>query len=322
MRQILFIQQLNGKRKKLRSCASFFPWQHSYLSSSKFVPIWFYIPNFPFFNSDPHGTASSTSSGESAPSTTLASTSSSSFTSSPSSVPLQQPDLGAFSRESICSWPWLCANPGKTAGQNHQWRLRWAYRASYLFGWYTTRCPCQKRVVEITDILTWIQAFTIYQWIFCSTYPSRWQDTTQYKLLILQMACQFPRPAWLNYDMAFRKDAAAYFVTDWSQVNLNLYNFHSRASSTITGQSAPRPTSLPYTSASSNIKPKRSFNPIQYCQSWNDGACHWSPGECRYRRVCKRCDGEHPLTNCPFRANKGSQRSWCLTPSVGKRCWC
>ena len=115
--------------------------------------------------------------------------------------------------------------------------------------------PAKKRVVEITDILTWIQAFTIYQWIFCSTYPSRWQDTTQYKLLILQMACQFPRPAWLNDDMAFRKDAAAYFLTDWSQMNLNLYNFHTRASSTITGQSAPRLTSWPIP------QPHRTSNP-------------------------------------------------------------
>ena len=57
----------------------------------------------------------------------------------------------------------------------------------------------KKRVVEITDILTWIQAFTIYQWIFCSTYPSRWQDTTQYKLLILQTAFQFPGLSWLSY---------------------------------------------------------------------------------------------------------------------------
>ena len=181
--------------------------------------------------------------------------------------------------------------------------------------------PAKKRVVEITDILTCIQAFTIYEWIFCSTYPSCWQETTQYKLLILQMACQFPRPAWLNYDMAFRKDAAAYFLTDWSQINLNLYNFHTRASSTVTGQSAPRPTLLPHTSALSNIKSKRSFHPIQYCRSWNDGACRWSLGQCRYRHVCKRCDGEHPLTNCPFRAYRGSQRSWSLTPSRGKRRW-
>ena len=87
--------------------------------------------------------------------------------------------------------------------------------------------PAKERVVEITNILTWIQAFTIYQWIFCSTYPSRWQDTTQYKLLILQTACQFPGPTWLNSDTAFRKDAAASLLADWSKMNLDLYNFHT-----------------------------------------------------------------------------------------------
>ena len=33
--------------------------------------------------------------------------------------------------------------------------------------------PAKNRVVEITDILTWIQPLTVYQWIFCSTYRSR-----------------------------------------------------------------------------------------------------------------------------------------------------
>ena len=160
--------------------------------------------------------------------------------------------------------------------------------------------PSKKRVVEITDILTWIQAFTIYQWIFCSTYPSRWRNTTQYELLILQTASQFPGPAWLNYDTAFRKDAAASLLADWSKMNLDLYNFHTRASGTVTGQSAQHSTSLPHTSASSNVPPKHSFEPIQYCRSWNDGACRWSLGQCRYRHVCERCDGQHPLTNCPF----------------------
>ena len=128
-------------------------------------------------------------------------------------------------------------------------------------------------MVEITNILTWIQAFTIYKWIFCTTYPSRRQDTSQYKLLIPQMACQFPGPDWLNYDMAFRKDAAASLLADWSKMHPDLNNFHTRASSTVTGQSAPHSTSLPHTSASSNIPPKHSFDPIQYYRSWNDGAC-------------------------------------------------
>ena len=122
--------------------------------------------------------------------------------------------------------------------------------------------PAKKTVVEITDIITWIQALTMYQWIFCSTYPSRWQDTTQDKLLILQTACQFPGPAWLNYNTAFRNDAATSLLADRSNMNLDLYNFHTPASSTVTGQSAPRSTSLPHTSASSSIPPKRSFDPI------------------------------------------------------------
>ena len=56
--------------------------------------------------------------------------------------------------------------------------------------------PARKRVVEITDILTWVQAFTIYAWVFCNAHLNRWQDLTQCKLLIMQMACQFPGPAW------------------------------------------------------------------------------------------------------------------------------
>ena len=197
-------------------------------------------------------------------------------------------------------------------------RVQEAEPRSYLDG-KLLDAPAKKRVVEINDILTWIQAFTIYQWIFSSTYPFRWQDTTQCKLLIIQTASQFPGPAWLNYDTAFRKDAAASLLADWSKMNLDLYNFHTRVSGTVTGQSAPHSTSLPHTSASSNVPPKRSSDSTQHCRSWNDGVCRWSLGQCRYRHVCERCDGQHPLTNCPFRAYKGSQRSRSLTPSGGKR---
>ena len=92
-------------------------------------------------------------------------------------------------------------------------------------------------------------------------------------------------------------------------MNLELHNFHTRASGTVTGQSAPRSTSLPHTSASLNILPKRANDTIQHCRSWNDGACRWSLGQCRCRHICERCDGQHPLTNCTFQAYKGSERS-------------
>ena len=67
----------------------------------------------------------------------------------------------------------------------------------------------KKRVQEITDIVTWVEAFTVYSWILCSAHPSRWQDITQHKLLILKTTRQLSGKAWLHYDIAFQKDAAA-----------------------------------------------------------------------------------------------------------------
>ena len=87
----------------------------------------------------------------------------------------------------------------------------------------------KKRVQEITDIVTWVEAFTAYSWILCSAHPSRWQDMTQYKLLILKTSRQFPGKAWLHYDITLRKDAAASGLVDWSRMKLDLYNFHTRA---------------------------------------------------------------------------------------------
>ena len=88
--------------------------------------------------------------------------------------------------------------------------------------------PTKKQVIEITDILPWMQTFSIYSWIFCTALPLWWQDFTQYHSLIMQMVRQFPGSVWQNYDTAFRKGAVASGIMDWSKMNLDLYNFHTR----------------------------------------------------------------------------------------------
>ena len=65
----------------------------------------------------------------------------------------------------------------------------------------------KKRVIEIADIVTWIEAFTIFSMILCHTFPSRWKDLNQYKLLIIQTARRFSDKSWLHYHIAFRKEA-------------------------------------------------------------------------------------------------------------------
>lgn len=76
----------------------------------------------------------------------------------------------------------------------------------------------KKQVVEVTDIVTWIESFSIFCLVLCHSYPSRWTDLSQNKLLIIQTAKHFHIKSWLHYDIAFRKETAALGFTDWSHI--------------------------------------------------------------------------------------------------------
>ena len=170
----------------------------------------------------------------------------------------------------------------------------------------------KRRVVEIQDILTWTEAFTIFQMVMCATHPHRWPDLTKYKLLIIQTARQSPSRAWLEYDLAFRKDAAATGASDWSKMNLDLYNFHLRSPAPLANPQSS--TSLPVTVSAS----RGYISQPPYCISWNNGQCRWPFGECRYRHVCSSCNSDHPRASCPFHP-PGVSRSRSPSPAKGGR---
>ena len=77
----------------------------------------------------------------------------------------------------------------------------------------------KKQVVEITDIVTWVESFSIFCLVLCHSFPSRWTDLSQYKLLIIQTAKHCQNKSWLHYDIAFRKVTAALGSTDWSHID-------------------------------------------------------------------------------------------------------
>ena len=74
---------------------------------------------------------------------------------------------------------------------------------------------------------TWLEAFSIYCLILESYFPYRWKDLLQYQLFILRTYCQFSGRVWLSYDRAFRENATATNLIDWSQLNSTLFSFHS-----------------------------------------------------------------------------------------------
>ena len=144
----------------------------------------------------------------------------------------------------------------------------------------------KKRVIGITDIITWIEAFIIFSLILCHTSPSRWKDLNQYKLLIIHTARRFFHKLRCHYDIALRKEATASGSTDWSHMNPDLYNFHTRSLATTlaaSGSSTSPALSLTETLASSG-NPQSS----QYCHSWNDGCCFWPFGRCQFRYSCEK----------------------------------
>ena len=151
--------------------------------------------------------------------------------------------------------------------------------------------PAPKPPRRLTDIAQWVQAFSIYSLVWVTYSPARGVDLLKYKLLILRTHAQFGGLAWLDYDEAFRRDAAARHISDWSTMHVELYNFHTAAARSSPSTSAPR--ALPESSGA------RFATAI--CRSWNSGRCICLRPTCRYLHVCDnpRCRGPHRRIHCP-----------------------
>ena len=126
-------------------------------------------------------------------------------------------------------------------------------------------------------------SFSIYASIFCAHYLYRARDHWLYQLFIVRIARQFRGLTWANYDKAFRRDAAARNVTDWSQMNVELFHYHSATSRLEIAQ--PR---------RSFIEARGSPSSQFLCRSWNRGRCSAS-SVCRYRHACDvvGCSQDH-----------------------------
>ena len=147
----------------------------------------------------------------------------------------------------------------------------------------------KKQRRRINDIASWMEAFSIFSLILVSYFPTRWKDLTQYKLLILRTYRHFSGRVWLAYDQAFREHAAATRLTDWSAMNVQLFNFHAAGASV---RSSPSSTST------ESSEPPGSSSSVIICKSWNKGRCTAPFASCRYAHRCSVCSGEHRANSC------------------------
>ena len=171
----------------------------------------------------------------------------------------------------------------------------------------------KKNKKQITEIVSWVEAFTIYSLIIGKFFPNRLEDLLKYKLLILRTYRQFSGSAWLNYDREFREVAAAEKCTCWSSMNVQLYNFH-------TAGAQVRPRAVATTSGDKREAQGSATSKI-LCHSWNAGACIAPSMACRFRHACSSCEGEHRKISCPGQSSKPHRldRSYSAEPSESKR---
>ena len=83
-----------------------------------------------------------------------------------------------------------------------------------VFGGKTGGIGSKKWVIEIADVVTWTEAFTIFWMTLCHTFPSCWKDLNQYKLLIIQTArCFSDKMASLRHRLQ-KRSASSLGSTD------------------------------------------------------------------------------------------------------------
>jgi len=172
----------------------------------------------------------------------------------------------------------------------------------------------QKHIRELS-IMEWVQSFAVYMAVLSSKTPHRIPDLLGYQQRIIQASYSRQPGRWAVYDRQFRLKASATGSTNWSTIDLNIWNDAFPEQSISQGlpssQSQQRPW---YNSQRSSSNQTRRISPAQQriCLDWNDDP---NPDclhpQCKYEHTCYRCafnpriiDKHHKAMFCP---NKGKR---------------
>ena len=77
---------------------------------------------------------------------------------------------------------------------------------------------------QISNILEWIQCFSIYMAVRAQQSPAKIQDMLGYQTLIVEARMEYEGDGWLGYDRCFRQNAAASSDICWSKIDPTLWN--------------------------------------------------------------------------------------------------
>ena len=189
--------------------------------------------------------------------------------------------------------------------------------------------PARPRLREVASLATWCYCFMGYVAIRSSDPMTRSQLV--YARLLIKEAQRHGGLGWLDYDRAFRQQAAADPSLAWNTLSPGLQastmfhqhpagqrSFcslcrevdHTRAHCALACLQPPA-TSSPVVVCTSQPPPtrRRPETALRICISWNMGVCVFQ-GRCTYRHVCATCQlpPHHRAKDCPRTPDSSSYR--------------
>ena len=151
-----------------------------------------------------------------------------------------------------------------------------------------TSAGTPRRSRTISDIMTWLQAFSILTAILVSSENTTREEAAglaAHSYLIIQLSRDLSGSQWLKYDQQFREWAAAKGIRRWGELNLTIYGRCLAAH-------------LPDGSTQQNTLRQKRRSSSNACYRWNDGiTCNSST--CRYTHHCSICGDLHRAKDCP-----------------------
>ena len=167
--------------------------------------------------------------------------------------------------------------------------------------------PQQRKKKCISDIHSWVQAFTIYAAALSAAESTTREETVglfAHMSTILQLARDLGGNQWIQYDKVYREWAAAKEIKVWGELNLSIFG-HCLASQYRAPLLPPAEKQFRPAEGKKRATP---YSRSQGCRLWNfEGRC--TRPQCRFLHSCYFCGGNHRGDKCPSSSGQSANGS-------------
>ena len=180
----------------------------------------------------------------------------------------------------------------------------------------TSRARGWKRVQEVS---VWLQCFAVFVGVVVKSAPDAVPGLMAYMVSVIRASQEYEGAAWVAYDAAFRRQAAATGQRDWSKINTSLYTIcftgkarrsqrcdnclsaaHKTAECYALGEEDPDASVRAMESALLALAqgggPARRPRSADVCRLYNEKRCNFK--NCKYGHACRWCGGGHSGCEC------------------------